>query len=71
MGAMRSIGTRFISRAAMPGQGRYYSCPLGRVHLWEALRYTELNRQTAYCNQPCDNMFQTHVSFLRMQVSEK
>jgi putative transposase len=24
-------------------QGRYYSCPLGRPHLWEALRYTELN----------------------------
>jgi putative transposase len=24
-------------------QGRYFSCPLDRVHLWEALRYTELN----------------------------
>jgi putative transposase len=24
-------------------QGRYYSCPLDRGHLWEALRYTELN----------------------------
>jgi len=24
-------------------QGRYYSCPLDRPHLWEALRYTELN----------------------------
>jgi putative transposase len=24
-------------------QGRYYSCPLDEVHLWEALRYTELN----------------------------
>jgi putative transposase len=24
-------------------QGRYYSCPLDRTHLWEALRYTELN----------------------------
>jgi putative transposase len=24
-------------------QGRYYSCPLDRVHLWEALRYAELN----------------------------
>jgi putative transposase len=24
-------------------QGRYYSCPLDRQHLWEALRYTELN----------------------------
>ena len=21
-------------------QGRYYSCPLGQAHLWEALRYT-------------------------------
>ena len=25
-------------------QGRYYSCPLDQSHLWEALRYTELNR---------------------------
>jgi hypothetical protein len=24
-------------------QGRYYSCPLDENHLWEALRYTELN----------------------------
>ncbi len=24
-------------------QGRYYSCPLDQKHLWEALRYTELN----------------------------
>src|SRR5580700_6716567 len=24
-------------------QGRYYSCPLDEQHLWEALRYTELN----------------------------
>jgi putative transposase len=24
-------------------QGRYYSCPLGENHLWEALRYAELN----------------------------
>jgi putative transposase len=24
-------------------QGRYYSCPLDEHHLWEALRYTELN----------------------------
>jgi putative transposase len=24
-------------------QGRYHSCPLDRVHLWEALRYAELN----------------------------
>jgi putative transposase len=24
-------------------QGRYYSCPLNWSHLWEALRYTELN----------------------------
>jgi putative transposase len=24
-------------------QGRYYSCPLDQSHLWEALRYTELN----------------------------
>jgi REP element-mobilizing transposase RayT len=24
-------------------QGPYYSCPLDQTHLWEALRYTELN----------------------------
>jgi len=24
-------------------QGRYYSCPVDQPHLWEALRYTELN----------------------------
>lgn len=24
-------------------QGRFYSCPMGETHLWEALRYTELN----------------------------
>jgi REP-associated tyrosine transposase len=24
-------------------QGRYYSCPLDETHLWEALRYAELN----------------------------
>jgi putative transposase len=24
-------------------QGRYYSCPLDEKHLWEALRYVELN----------------------------
>jgi len=24
-------------------QGRYYSCPLDRPHLWKELRYTELN----------------------------
>jgi len=24
-------------------QGRFYSCPLDEQHLWEALRYTELN----------------------------
>src|SRR5260370_29137047 len=24
-------------------QGRFYSCPLGETHLWEALRYVELN----------------------------
>ena len=24
-------------------QGRYYSCPLDEPHLWEALRYTDLN----------------------------
>ena len=24
-------------------EGRYYSCPLDPIHLWQALRYTELN----------------------------
>jgi len=24
-------------------QGRFYSCPLDTTHLWEALRYAELN----------------------------
>jgi putative transposase len=24
-------------------QGRYYSCPMGETHLWEALRYVELS----------------------------
>src|SRR3954470_5813597 len=24
-------------------QGRFYSCPLDETHLWEALRYVELN----------------------------
>jgi putative transposase len=24
-------------------QGRYYSCPMDEGHLWQALRYTELN----------------------------
>jgi putative transposase len=28
-------------------QGRYYSCPLDEAHLWEALRYTELNPSRA------------------------
>ena len=28
-------------------QGRYYSCPLDPSHLWEALRYTELNPMRA------------------------
>jgi putative transposase len=29
-------------------QGRYYSCPLDGWHLWEALRYTELNPVRAF-----------------------
>ncbi len=28
-------------------QGRFYSCPLDEPHLWEALRYTELNPKRA------------------------
>ena len=30
-------------RSGHAWQGRFYSCPLDEVHLWEALRYTELN----------------------------
>jgi putative transposase len=36
----------FNARYATSGrlwQGRYYSCPLGASHFWNALRYTELN----------------------------
>lgn len=36
----------FNARHASSGhvwQGRFYSCPLDRAHLWTALRYTELN----------------------------
>src|SRR5271170_2298426 len=38
-------------------QGRFYSCPLDEVHLWAALRYTELNPVRAdiiglYLNPP-------------------
>jgi putative transposase len=36
----------FNARNAASGhlwQGRYYSCPLGNSHFWNALRYTELN----------------------------
>jgi putative transposase len=29
-------------------QGRYFSCPLDETHLWEALRYTELNPVRAH-----------------------
>jgi REP element-mobilizing transposase RayT len=32
-------------------QGRYYSCPLDPTHLWEALRYTELNPVRANWSQ--------------------
>jgi putative transposase len=30
-------------RSGHAWQGRFYSCPLDEVHLWEASRYTELN----------------------------
>ncbi len=43
MGAMRFIGNAVHQSSGHAWQGRYYSCPLDRVHLWEALRYTELN----------------------------
>jgi putative transposase len=36
----------FNARCASSGhvwQGRYYSCPMDRPHLWAALRYAELN----------------------------
>jgi putative transposase len=32
-----------MTGAICVSQGRYYSCPLDQSHLWEALRYTELN----------------------------
>ena len=48
--AMRHIPGRYASywnaRHQSSGhlwQGRYYSCPLDALHLWKALRYTELN----------------------------
>ena len=41
-GRDRLTGMRLTNRTGMPG-GRYYSCPLNQAHLWEALRYTELN----------------------------
>jgi len=53
-------------------QGRYYSCPLDESHLWEALRYTELNPVRAatvarpeawpWSSAPvhCDRLWQIH-----------
>jgi putative transposase len=48
--AMKAVHGRYASylnaRQIATGhvwQGRYYSCPLDQYHLWEALRYTELN----------------------------
>jgi putative transposase len=41
MGFLIYRGTFRLSRSLW--QGRYYSCPLDQTHLWEALRYTELN----------------------------
>src|ERR1700691_762170 len=37
------LSVTWLSPSGHAWQGRYYSCPLDRVHLWEALRYTELN----------------------------
>ena len=49
-----SLSVRLFPQSARPVcprnselPGRYYSCPLDEPHLWEALRYTELNRLRA------------------------
>jgi hypothetical protein len=36
-------GMRSTTPSGHVWQGRYYSCPLDVGHLWEALRYAELN----------------------------
>jgi putative transposase len=48
--AMKEVHGRFASywnashsSNGYAWQGRYYSCPLDESHLWQALRYTELN----------------------------
>jgi hypothetical protein len=43
MGVRHPTGMLLTAPVAMSGRGRYYSCPLDEPHLWEVLRYTELN----------------------------
>ena len=43
MVGLRLTGMAIHSSSGHVWQGRYYSCPLDESHLWEALRYTELN----------------------------
>lgn len=42
-GRYASYGNAVHQSTGHVWQGRYYSCPLDRPHLWKALRYTELN----------------------------
>ena len=48
-------------------QGRYYSCPLDEAHLWEALRYTELNpvRASLVAKARCSGLVQCNRSLWR------
>jgi putative transposase len=60
--------TYFNARQAASGhvwQGRYYSCPLDDAHLWEALRYTELNPVRAgMVEDPCDYVWSSAAAHL-------
>lgn len=42
-GRFASYWNAFYHASGHLWQGRYYSCPVDGGHLWEALRYTELN----------------------------
>ena len=44
-------------------QGRFYSCPLDEVHLWAALRYTELNPARAGMVSPMNRSSSAAVNF--------
>jgi putative transposase len=52
-------------------QGRFYSCPLDETHLWQALRYTELNPARAgMAVDPCDWPWSSAASHCRSPVVE-